>query len=556
MLRRINRPSVRSVKTLHTPIYDGRQLATRQYLLNDIAILDNVLNSTSHNKSILYTSKYKRLPLMISGNDSVRVNQFVRELSDSMQLSETLNQQRQRDPAKKLGKIGLQLFMSCHDNNITPLSTSLTCNLMKHYNRYPYKETVEGICESIAQVREIIDQNKIILDEPRDIDKLVDKLAKTTRDAETIKRVLSILDYQLYSDDVVRVVRGRKTYDEVEVAEGWKYPCGVMNTDEAYLRSLELPTNKIVSINKESLVVVFDGTLREADKILPSLHYASKQGKSLVVVVSGECVGDALTAITINNNKNKRQGVDCRTVILRYIEKDHNNTRLEENLDFIQFLKLPRALGSIYSPKFSECVPSSASAPEFYGVIESLKATTGEAFLYNSQEPEEEINNDALRTTLTVKVGGDSEFEIDQRRAELDHIANDVLCHGLADGWVPTLGVALAKSIPYLKISDREDQKRVGTEAVTESLTLPLEHAMSNLFYFNKFKAAQLIGQTITEPEFTTAYLEEPTCMRQAGLLEPWNKVDKCLSNVANFIKLLSSCDVLIAKFFDKPKKK
>lgn len=91
MIRRLNKTSIRTVKTLHTPVYDGKQFVTRQYLLHHIALLDKVLNATSYNKSILYTGKYKKLPQLITSQDSVRVNNVVRDMLESLQMDEAFD---------------------------------------------------------------------------------------------------------------------------------------------------------------------------------------------------------------------------------------------------------------------------------------------------------------------------------------------------------------------------------------------------------------------------------------------------------------------------------
>ena len=555
MLRKTTLLSVRTVKTLHTPIYDGRKLGTRQNLLTYIGLLEKITNAASFNKSLLYTGKYKKLPQVISGNDAVQMEHMVKEFLTSLQLSEAMNSQQQRDPANKLGKIGLQLFMDCHQDNVTALSTSITRRLMEYWHRCPTPEMITAIESSLLKVREYLENNKLVLQDPRDIDQLVEKIASSPENADAIRKVLTELNYKLISDDVVRVTRGRRREDEIEISKGWKYPSGVLDTNEGYIRSLELPKNKLVALNTPSLVLVHDGTLREANTILPSLHYAAKKQQPLVIVVNGDCIGDALVAITINNNKNRRQGIKSQAIVLRYMARDHKDVQLVENRDFLEFLKLPHGLGSVYSPKFSEHVPSSASASQFFGSIESLKATTGEAFLYNTQLPGQEIHNEALRTTISLHVGGNSEFEIDHRRAELDHVINNVLCHGLAQGWIPSQGIALAKSITALESVPSHDASFLGNEAVTDSLTFPLHTAMTNLYATNKYEASKLMAETIADPSFTTAYLPKECSVVSRGLLEPWNKIDKTLTGATSFLKLIASCDVLVTKIFDKPKK-
>ncbi|SCU80410.1 LADA_0B07250g1_1 [Lachancea dasiensis] len=538
----------RSVKTLHTPIYNGSELTTRQNLLSHIGLLEKILISASYDRSMLYSGKYKKLPQVISGNDSVNVNFVLKEFLTSLQLAEAENLNIQRDPSVKLGKIGLQLFMDCHQGNVTAFGALLSRALLESYNKCPTREMVFELETALKKVQTFLRENRVVSQEPRDIDRLVHKMCTHEKNAASIIRVLRELDYNLVSDDVVRVARGKRTQDDIEVSKGWKFATGVIDTNDAYLRSLQVHKNKLVSISSPMLVLVHDGHLREANNILPALHYATKQKKNLVLVVNGDCKGDALAAITIHNNKNRRQNVDSQVVVLKYSSR--RGKVLQEDLDFITFLKLPHGMGSIYSPTISEFVPSSASASQFFGTLESLKATTGEAFLYNSGI---DIQNDASRTTVTLHVGGQSEFEIDHRRAELDHVINNVLCHGLSQGWVPSQGVSLAKCVKVLESSS--DAHHLGNQALIENLTAPLENALRNSYGAQKYQASRLVTETINDLQFTNAYLPDKTSTIEHGILEPWNKLDQTLSGVTSFIKLVASCEILVTRFFDKPRK-
>ncbi|SCU91631.1 LAFA_0F04896g1_1 [Lachancea sp. 'fantastica'] len=543
---------VRGVKTLHTPVYNGLDLKSRQDMLFHIRLLEKVMMSSSYDKSLLYAGKYKKVPQLISGADPVRIGYVLKEFSTSLQQQEAENPAIQRNSTAKLGKIGLQLFTDCHKDNVTVLGITLSRALAERYNQIPHLEMYEGLKSALTKVRSYLERNRIMVDKRSEIDVLVQKLCSNEQDASAIRKVLKALDYKLVSDDVVRVTRGRRTEDELKISNGWKYPGGIIDSNEPYLRSLRIPKNKLVTVNAKMLVLVHDGELREANNVLPALHYATKQGKSIVLVVNGECKGDALAAITIHNNKNARQNINSQAIVMKYSPRDHDGVSLQENTDFLEFLRLPHGLGSVYSPKFSEYVPSSASASRFFGSLESLKATTGEAFLYN---PGTEIENNALRTTITLQVGGQSELEIDHRRAELDHIINNVLCHGLAQGWIPSHGVALAKSIHQLKDVTKKDPSFLGHQAVIETLTNPIENALTNKYGIHRFEAATSIAQTIQDPNFHTAYLPEKESVLEKGILEPWSTVDRALGGVSSFLKLIASCDVLVTRYFDKPRK-
>lgn len=554
--------AVRTIKTLHTPVYKTDQLFTKQALLTGIKLLDKVINSTSYNKSLLYTGKYNATPKLITSQDSLKLQNVVRELLDGLQMDQAMSISEQTDPVRKLGTIGLQLFVDCHDRNILPMSTTLTKILMEHYNKYPEEQTLRGIQSGLETVRKFLRENKVTVRDKKTVDALVKKLAPTNEDSEIVKRVLEAVDYKLYSDEIVRVVRGRRTVDELDVSKGWKFPAGIMDTNEAYLKSLELPQKKLVSIDEEMLVLVYDGTLRDAGKILPTLHHAAKLNKSLILMVTGDCVGDALTSIIINNNKNRRQGNKSRTMILKYNAKANRNLSLQENHDLIKFLRLPQGFSSIYSPQFSPYVPSKICAAEYYGKLDSIKATTGEAFLYNSIDWDQgEPDNKFLRVTVTLNVGGNSEVEIDQRRSALDNLINNVLCHGLSEGFIPGYGVSLVKAIPVITHNIEgltNISTKFGVESVVTALAIPMQIALENVYGYSKFQIAKIISDTIENSSFTNANLGRSSASQdllEVGVLEPWNKIDQCLANVSLFIKLLSGCNTVVSQVFEKPKK-
>ena len=142
--------SIRSIKTLHTPVFKTNDLATKQALLDDIKLLDKIVNSTSHNKSLLSTGKYRTKPQIITSQDTVKLQNVVREFLDRIQMEQSMADPKQVDLKQKLSKIGLQLFVDCHDRNIIPMSTTLSHILMQQYNQSPTRETLNGIQQSLS----------------------------------------------------------------------------------------------------------------------------------------------------------------------------------------------------------------------------------------------------------------------------------------------------------------------------------------------------------------------------------------------------------------------
>lgn len=554
---------VRTVKTLHTPIYGTDQLSTKQAILQGIELLDNVVNSTTYNKSLLYLPKYNTRPKFITSKDTIRLQHVIREFLDRLQMEEVMTGRNCRDPTSRIAKVGLQLFCEIHDRNILPISTSITLALMKEYSKNPNKNTLAAMLDGLERVRTYLSENVVQISTKEDIDALVDTLTYTREDAETAKRVLQALEYKLYSEDLVRVMKGRKMQDEIDVSKGWKFPTGIFDTNEAYLRSVELPQKKLVSVDEEMLVLIYDGTLREANAILPTLHHAAKTQKSLLLMVTGDCTGDALAAIVIANNKNRRQGIKSRTYILKYNDKSNGGLSLYENHALVQFLRLPQGFASIYSPEYCALIPSKQCAKQYYGKLDSLKATTGEAFLYNSAEwNTEDVQTSFTQMTVTVNVGAESEVELDQRRNFLDSLINDTLCHGLSKGFIPGYNTSLAKAIPLVNELAQATQNldaKLGYDAVVMALAQPFQRSLANVYGYNDFTSAALLAETVRDINFFTAHVKpnaKPQDLRRIGVLDPWDKIDKCLSNIASFMRILASCDKIVSQVFEPPKKK
>ncbi|CCE61485.1 hypothetical protein TPHA_0A04100 [Tetrapisispora phaffii CBS 4417] len=554
----------RTLKTLHTPVYKINTLPTREILLQKIIDLDNILCQSSHNKFLLYQWKYRNTPQLITSDDYLISQKVVKDYIESLQQDDANSKGLQRHKESKLGKIGIQLFLECHNNNVTQLSTSLATGIMKIYNKNPSKSTLEGIKLAFDLLRNFLNENKIQINDKEEVNAVVKKqLNDNEKDIQIVNKVLESIDYNLFSDDIVRFVRGNTFLDNLEVTKGWKFCDGIIASNEPYLRSLDIPKKKLVSIDSDLLVLMVDGKLTEANKILPSIKYATRSNKSLVLIIDGEVKGDALAAISMNNNKNKRNNNVSRTIILKYNPASFNGISLQENHSLINYLKLPLGVSSIYSPNFSEFAPSKVSADNFFGSLNSIKATTGEAFLYSDSSWDMTSDPDMqfIRKTVTVHVGASSKVEIDQRIGKLDNLVNNILCNGLAEGFLPSYGTSLIKCIPLiskLESSIDDTDVKLGINAVMDALQLSMISSLKNLSGHKLIQVTNNITETAYNSSFEQAKIgntDEFIDLVKLGILEPWNKVDTTLQNTLKFINAMTSFNIVVSKVFEKPKK-
>lgn len=560
----------RTLKTRYTVVEKlDHSKQQNDQILEHIKILNNILSSVGSNKNLLYKDKYKQIPQLVIGKDSNRIDYVIQNYLKSLELDNALN--RTDNPLFSRGKLGivaLQLLRECGGGKFHPIVPLLVVTLLETYNKYPCKETFDGIRMALKTVSETISENRISINDPQKIDSLIDSLTTSTMNRKTIKEVLRKLDYKLFSDDIVRVVQGKRTLDEIELSKGWKFLTGVMNSNEPYLRSLDMVKQKLFTIESPTLALVCDGSLHSTRQILPTIAYMNKTGKSVLLLVSGEVVGEALAAITINNNKNKRNNKPMRIVLMKYNQRDNNDMAIQENQALLSFLKLPQGTNSIFSCEYSDMIPSTVSANQYFGEIESLKVTTGEALLYNSTPMEDGNLDKHLHTTLTLNIGGENELEIDARRNLLDHLINDIICKGLSSGFVSGHGICLVKAIPkVMELLDSPQCKqdinvKVGVEAVLNCLSARMEMSLQSEYGMNKHQLSQFISKTINDADSNIAYLP-PTSgnkasrqdLATAGIIEPWNQINDALSTTSNFLRMITNCNTVITSIMERPTK-
>lgn len=543
----------RGLKTLSTPVHYMGSIESRRSAISLLYLLDRVLHDTSHNKSLLYESKHNRLPSILSTDDHMRLQNVVRELLDSMELTDVKVPYSQH---KHLGKLGLQLFMNCNKGHVNPTSTTLAVGFWNAYIKHPTVSGLEVIASLLSSVREYLKLHRIYLASHKEIDSLVwHAVNKNRRDAELLFEVLKKVDYNLLSNGIVRFTKSDRTTDSIETAVGWKTLFGYLHANTSYVKSLSngQSSSPVISIDEELLVLVYDGTLRHAKSILPSLKYSEKLDKSLLIVVSKDCVGDALAAVTINNNKRKRAGLASKIVLMRYDTKTNDNLTIQENKEFLRFLRLPNGIESIYSPEFSDLVPSKITASRYYGSLESMKASNGEALLYNPPIGLDGVNS--LLKTITVKVGGDNEFEILKRIGKLDNLVNDFLCKGIAQGFIPSHGIALIKSIPHVNSVFESNPRAIDKDTLLSVLELPMKRALRNMLGLQKNQVSKLVMENLDEPKFEVIKLENGwEHAAHLGALEPWVTMDTTIASVISFLRLLASCEYTITKIVEHPK--
>ncbi|XBW35432.1 hypothetical protein QEN19_000998 [Hanseniaspora menglaensis] len=387
-----------------------------------------------------------------------------------------------------------------------------------------------------------------------------------------LESILKILQYKITSQDQVRIVRSDTIDDQIDIHDGWKLNNGVKSDNDRYLSSINLLDTtsrknlKVMSINGNVKTLVMDGiTIRDPVYFKNMLNYLKITNQSIVIFINGDIKNEALIEICMWNNKNKREGLSSKCIIIPVRDNDStvldgSMPKLSEDLDFLNFINLANSQLSILNEFTPINFPELQSAEDFelfFGQIDSLKFTNGESFIY-SKEGSEKINNllklyasdgyifpDSLKTTITLKCGGENLIEMDDKRTQLDHILNEFFYSVFTSGGLKTNNIVFLINKVIREIIAETETKFIREQhylKMFEEMAIP-KSIFGKSSGVDSIKALQ---------SYLTKSDEE--IINESFNIEPLSKPVNSLFVVLSFIKLYCSTDIVVTNQFDGEK--
>ncbi|CAI8506043.1 unnamed protein product [Hanseniaspora opuntiae] len=536
----INQQSTRTLKKLYTPIKDIRDDKQGKLLYHLKYIYDNILSRKADGENrlpniLLQNNKSSKKPISTIKNNK----QFISWLERYNFEMEEKNILSQKETP----------FDSYRNTEMIALRSLLLYIKQVNYD----------VDLNILLKMYFSSSNQISI---QDIQRIINNDFKQHK--TIIESILKILNYKIKSQDQVRVVRSDSIDDQIDIQDGWRLNNGCKSDNDRYLSSLNLLDTtsrknlKVLTINGGVKTLVIDDMVIRDPKILKNLlEYLKVSDQSLVIFINGNIKNEALTDISMWNNKNKRQGCNAKCVIIPVRDNDSTvmeHTYLAEDLDFLNFINLPNGQLSIlnkYTPINFEELKSAEDFELFLGHLDSIKFTNGESFLYSKSgadkinEMVEKYSSEGyvypknLKTTITVKCGGNTLIEMDDKRQELDYIMNEYLFSIFHAGGLRTNNLIFF----FNKIMTDLNKENEFVHAKDYS------RLFEDLAVDNKYNKVEIINEL-------NDYLksnEDPESLKNVKI-EPLSKAVNTLFVVLNFVKLFCSTDVVVTNEFDGKK--
>lgn len=570
----INQQSTRSLKKLYTPIKDIRHEKQEKLLYHLRYIYDNILSRKIEGENrlpniLLQNNKSTKKPMsMIKNNKQFlawleRYN-FEVEEKNILEDKETPADSYRNTEMIALRSLLLYIKQVNYDVDLNILF-KMCIKMIEIYDLTPHTSKQTQLQEFIKLIKNLeikLRHNSSTQINVQDIQRIINNDFKQYK--TIIESILKILNYKIKSQDQVRIVRSDSIDDQIDIQDGWRLNNGCKSDNDRYLSSLNLLDTtsrknlKVLTINGGvKTLVIDDMVIRDASFFKSLLEYLKVSNQSIVIFINGNIKNEALTDISMWNNKNKRQDISAKCVIIPVKDNDSTvleHTYLAEDLDFLNFINLPNGQLSIlnqYTPIKFEELKSAEDFELFLGHLDSIKFTNGESFLYSKtgsdkiNEMVEKYSKDGyiypknLKTTITLKCGGNTLIEMDDKRQELDYIINEYLFSIFQAGGLRTNNLVFLFN-KIMKDLNTEGEFVHAKNYNTMFEDMAIDNSSSKVEVINKLN------------EYLVAKEDEESL--KDVKIEPLSRAVNTLFVVLNFVKLFCSTDVVITNEFDGKK--
>jgi chaperonin GroEL len=285
-------------------------------------------------------------------------------------------------------------------------------------------------------------------------------------------------------DGSVLVEEARSVETSLDLIEGFRF-------DSGYISSTFINNERNGTVHYDSpLLMITDEKIEVIEQILPTLEYAARENRPLIIV-AGEMEGQALAAVIANAVrgtmkiaavKAPRYGEErrnilkdlCASVGATFITRENSLQVKDANLTHFG-----QAKSITVSKLGTTIVGGKGNEEEIETRIESIKALIQEEDNLKTCERLQERITRLASGVAIIRVGAATEIEMIEKRHRIDD-ALEAVRSAQEEGIVPGGGIALLRAIENIEIKvDNEDQL-AGVNIVVRAIEEPLRQMAIN----------------------------------------------------------------------------
>ncbi len=353
-------------------------------------------------------------------------------------------------------------------------------------------------------------------------------------------------------EGVITVEEAQGFNSELEVVEGMQF-------DRGYI-SPYFVTNadKMTAELDNPLFLIVDGKVSNLQSLVPLLEAVVQASKSLVIIAE-DMEGDALAGLVVNKLRAGLKVVavkspgfgDRRKAMLEDIAILTKSTLISEEVG----LKVENAtiemLGTakkvVVSKDNTTVVDGVASKEDIEARCKQIKNQMQETTSEYDKEKLQERLAKLSGGVAIIKVGGDTEVEVKERRDRVDDALHATRA-AIAEGIVAGGGIALLCSSKALeKVKTENDEQRIGVDIVKKSIEAPIRQILNNC----GLDASIIVGKILEKGDQTYGYnaqKDEFGDMFKFGIIDPVKVTRVALQGAASIASLMITTEAMVAE--------
>ena len=351
----------------------------------------------------------------------------------------------------------------------------------------------------------------------------------------------------------VMVEEGSSREIELDIRDGMHVAGGHLST-----HFVTDPGRGVVEM-EEPYILLHDGKITSFDAVEPALRAFARSDKWLLVMAE-DVVGEALATLVIN----RRDG-DLKVAAVKAPGVGPRRKAMLEDIAVMTGAELVAAergnsLAKLRPEMLGRAARVAAAADattivDGHGDRDAITARCGdlratikrERYLSYDREHTQQRLARLVSGIAVVRVGGDTEVEIKQRKEMVEDAVNATRA-AVAEGILPGGGVALARCVADVAALDAASLgERAGIDVVRRALTIPLRRIAES---GGEIGALTLVRATEhADPQWGfDARLGTYANMVQRGVIDPLRVVRVALANAASAAGLLITTEAVVAE--------
>ena len=368
----------------------------------------------------------------------------------------------------------------------TTTVTVLTYNILNEANRliaagHNPMELRKGVEAAGAEVLSALSKLSESVDGKKN---RVAEVATISAGDETIGKTIADVVASVGKDGVVTVEEGKGRELESEIVEGFTFDRGYVS---AYMAT---DTNRLEAVYEKPAIVITDKKVSSVQEFLPVLEKLAQAGKKDVVLIADDVEGEALGVLILNKLKGSFNTVavkapafgDRRKEVLADIASLTGATVISEDqgmsFENVELDVIGSARKVIVGKDETTIIEGAGRAADVKARIEQIHTQAKSA---SSEYDKEQLEKRAAALggkVAVIKVGGDSETEIEEKKFRVDDAVAATKA-ALAEGIVPGGGVTLINLAKNIKV-EGVDAVNAGKSILQEALKQPFRQITAN----------------------------------------------------------------------------